>query len=288
MGPFAAPREPDGGRRKGNATGPLGGAEAAPGTSSPRTGDGESLRLLTAETAHDFNNLLSVILSCASELEDGRGDPGTRERAEEIRTAAERATGLTRRLIDATRPTGDAIAPLDLSRAITACSRLLTRALGPDVELAIEPAAGLPRVRISEEQVEQILLNLAGNARDAMPSGGSFTIRARMVAVESGDERLGPGWYVCLQATDTGIGMSADQLERAIEPYFTTKHGARGSGLGLPTIAGAARAAGGDLRLRSEPGAGTAAAIYLPAVRRTGEPLTMAPSAGLDDGDQSA
>jgi signal transduction histidine kinase len=244
----------------------------------------DDLRLLTAETAHDFNNLLSVILSCASELEQSTDDPRTAERAEEIRTAAERGADLTRRLIDATRPRCGPTAPLDLSRAVTACSRMMGRALGHGIRLAIEPAAGLPRVPLSEEQVEQILLNLAANARDAMVAGGSFTIRTRMLSLEPGDDHLRPGWYVSLEAIDDGIGMTAEQLERATEPYFTTKEGARGSGLGLPTIAEAARAAGGDLRIASEPGAGTTVSVYLPAVRNNGEPLTLA-SRARDAGD---
>ncbi len=242
----------------------------------PETPSPADLRQVTAEAAHDFNNLLSVILGSASEIEAGLGsDAEVRERAGEIRDAAERGALLTRQLIDAARPSPAAERPSNLNAAIVQALPMIERACGPHIDVRCEPDTGLPKVGVSEGKIERILLNLATNARDAMDGRGTLTIRSSLVPIPPGDCNLGAGWYLRLAVSDEGPGMSSAVMARALEPFYTTKREDLGSGLGLPTVLGIARDAGGDLRISTSRGVGTTVSVYLPGVRDNGESLAL-------------
>ncbi len=247
-----------------------------PGPDSQRL---EAVGRLAAGVAHDFNNLLLVILTCSEELEQGVAETEHRERAIEIRSAAERGARLTRQLLKYARDDEQERVPVDVNRSVVDTTRLLLRTLGDHVALRSEPAASLPRVLLGAGQLEQILINLAANGRDAMPEGGTVTIRTRLAVVDPGDEILGVGWHLLLTVSDEGVGMTREELTRAREPFFTTKK-ADGTGLGLSTAFEIARNAGGDLRIESAPGNGTTVSLYLPAVDETGEPLTLPRQSG--------
>jgi signal transduction histidine kinase len=234
------------------------------------------LRQITAEAAHDFNNLLSVILGCASEIEAGLGSEAeVRERAGEIRDAAERGALLTRQLIDTARSSPEAERPSNLNAAIVKALPMIERACGAHVDVRCEPDTGLPKVGVSEGKIERILLNLATNARDAMDGRGTLTIRSSLVPIPPGDCNLGAGWYLRLAVSDEGPGMSSAVMARALEPFYTTKREDLGSGLGLPTVLGIARDAGGDLRISTSRGVGTTVSVYLPGIRDNGESLAL-------------
>ncbi len=152
---------------------------------------------------------------------------------------------------------------------------LVERTSGDHVSVICEPGTDLPQVAIGAEGTERILLNLVGNARDAIGGRGTVAVRTCRVPIPPGDPALGTGWYALLSVSDDGGGMTTELAARALEPYYTTKAGARGSGLGLPTAAGIARDASGDLRISSAPGIGTTVSVYMPGVRRNGGPLAM-------------
>ena len=249
---------------------------------TPRPPDGLGpldLGRLVGEAAHDFNNILSVILSCADELLGASLDGEQRERVLEIRAAGLRGAALNRKLIDTSRSTdsGASPAPTDVGEAIRSAKGLLRRTLGRRVDLEIEIEEALPAAVCASEDLVTSLLNVAANARDAMPGGGTLAIRATRATMGAGDPLLGPGWYVRIDIVDDGVGMTPRVLRRAPDPYFTTK-AERGTGLGLPTVAGTARAAGGDLRITSAPGHGTTVTLLLPATRENGDPLAIGAS----------
>jgi signal transduction histidine kinase len=255
-------------------TGPITIRDARPqGAAAPSPTD---LQQVTAETAHDFNNLLSVILGCASEIEAGLAtEAEVHERAGEIRSAAERGAQLTRQLIDAARPGPPAARTANLNAAIATALPMIERACGPHIDVRCEPDTGLPKVGIPDDQVERILLNLATNGRDAMDGRGTLTIRSSLVPIPPGDPNLGAGWYLRLSVSDEGPGMTSAVMARALEPFYTTKKEDLGSGLGLPTVLGIARDAGGDLRISTSRGVGTTISVYLPGVRDNGESLAL-------------
>ena len=232
---------------------------------------------LAGGIAHDFNNLLTVILSYTQLLRrhlDDRARVG--DGLAEIQGAAESAAAMTRQLLTFAR--GDVAAPAvtDVAAAVRGCERLLRRLIGEDVTLTVELVEPLGRVPASASQLEQILLNLASNARDAMLDGGRLTVRAGRRSVgAAGRGALRPGEYVVLEVEDTGSGMTPEVAERALEPFFTTKPAGQGTGLGLSTIFGIARQLGGDVELTTAPGRGTTVAVWLP---RT-EAAEVAPAA---------
>ena len=237
-----------------------------------------------AGVAHDFNNLLSVILVCASEIAEG-AEGSQRERAEEISGCPARRRAEpqpARRRAQAGRDRG--IASHGPARRARGAPRLeeadRAGARGRD-PLGAGRRGGLPPIPIATADLERVLLNLAGNAREAMPSGGAVAIGAELVTIPPGDARLGTGWHVRIAFADNGCGMSADVAERALEPYFSTKDGAGsgGSGLGLASARAIVAAAGGDLRINSRPGAGTTIVIYLPALDGAGNRLALSPPA---------
>ncbi|MEV0562567.1 PAS domain S-box protein [Dactylosporangium sp. NPDC050588] len=229
----------------------------------------ESLGQLAGGVAHDFNNLLAVILNYAEFIvEDGAGTP-FEEDAKQILRAGQRGSELTHQLLAFARREVIRPVPLDVNRVITEIEQMLTRSIGEHIELGTALSEHLPAVVADPGQLEQVLVNLAVNARDAMPEGGRLTIDTGTVTVD-GDHSLTrdgfkPGLYVRLRVSDTGTGMPRDVQDKAFEPFFTTKPSGAGTGLGLATVYGIVVQAGGTVRLYSEPGLGTTITILLPA-----------------------
>ncbi|MDX6541389.1 MAG: two-component system, cell cycle sensor histidine kinase and response regulator CckA [Gaiellales bacterium] len=222
----------------------------------------ESVGQLAGGIAHDFNNILAVIQSYAEfAIADSNGH--VRADVEEIRRAAERAAALTHQLLTFSRREVTVPEPLDLNDVVLGTEKLLRRTLGEHVELVVDPSAGLRLVMADRGQLEQVLINLVVNGRDAMPTGGTLVVKTRNV------QRAGPegaeGDGVCLEVRDSGEGMSQTVRDHAFEPFFTTKEPGQGTGLGLATVFGIVREAGGDIRLESETGAGTTVTICLPS-----------------------
>jgi signal transduction histidine kinase len=230
----------------------------------------ESLGQLAGGVAHDFNNLLAVILGYASFIER-RAEPGSRDARDvtEIRKAGERATRLTRQLLSFARR--EVVRPrvLDLTGVVLEMEELLRRTLGEHVVLRTSLAADLWPIMADYGQLEQVLVNLSVNARDAMPEGGTLTLDTENIAVDEAyaSMRTGlvPGRYVRLRVSDTGVGMTPEVAARAFEPFFTTKPKGEGTGLGLATIHGIVAQAGGHVQVYSEPGLGTTFTLLLPA-----------------------
>ena len=229
----------------------------------------ESVGRLAGGVAHDFNNLLVAILGYAAFLEEGirAGKPSLEDLAE-IRSAGERARDLTRQLLAVARRQVLQPKVMDLNEVLRDAEKLLRRVLGEDVDLAIAPAADLWRVKADPSQIQQVVLNLAVNARDAMPQGGKLTLETANAVL---DERyaaehpeVAPGRYALLAVSDSGVGMSPEAKAHLFEPFFTTKPVGEGTGLGLATVYGIVRQAGGHVWVHSEAGQGTSFEIYLP------------------------
>jgi signal transduction histidine kinase/ActR/RegA family two-component response regulator len=226
----------------------------------------ESIGQLTGGIAHDFNNLLAVILG---NLELLRKRIPVDDRAKRLLDGAfqgaQRGAALTQRLLAFSRRQDLTPQAVDVPQLVSSMTDLLARSLGPSVQIVTRFPSGLPPVKVDPNQLEMALLNLAVNARDAMPTSGTITISARTEEVAAGNEHsLSPGSYVCISVSDTGLGMDAATLARAIEPFFTTKGVGKGTGLGLSMIHGLAVQSGGTLKLMSEVGKGTTAEIWLP------------------------
>jgi len=229
----------------------------------------EAIGRLAGGVAHDFNNLLTV-MNGFSELVLMQM-PATnpqREYMEQVLQAGERARSLVSQLLAFSRQQPVAPVVLDVNQVVTEMEKLLARVLGEDVRLQTKLAPELGRVEADPGQVEQILLNLAVNARDAMPDGGTLTIETANINFEAEDLShrltLQPGPYVLLCVSDTGHGMDAATRERIFEPFFTTKGLGKGTGLGLSTVFGIVQQSRGDIWVYSEPGRGTAFKVYLP------------------------
>ena len=235
----------------------------------------EAIGRLAGGIAHDFNNLLMVISGYSEFLiERLGGQPELRSPAQEIASASERASSLTRQLLAFSRKQMLAPKIVDLNGVVTENLKLLTRVIGEDIDLVMTPATDLWPVRADSGQIEQVIMNLAVNARDAMPSGGKLTIETSNVTLDEEYARfhapLRPGDYVMLALTDTGAGMDTDTQSRIFEPFFTTK-GTKGTGLGLSTVYGIVKQSGGYIWVESEVGKGTTFNIYLPRVASVGE-----------------
>jgi PAS domain S-box-containing protein len=230
----------------------------------------EAVGQLAGGIAHDFNNLLTAILGCGQALLDDldEGHPG-RIDAQEIVQAAERAGRLTRQLLAFSRQQVLQLEVLDLNIVVHDLVPMLQRLLGPSIALDVHLAAPDQAVLADRGQVEQLLLNLAVNARDAMPDGGTLRLATAPVTVDAEDEgaviAARAGRYVALVVSDTGTGMTDEVRRRAFEPFFTTKPRHRGTGLGLASVYGVVQQSNGGLRLDSAPGRGTTFTIYLPA-----------------------
>jgi PAS domain S-box-containing protein len=237
----------------------------------------EAVGRLAGGIAHDFNNLLMLIRGYSELLRDRLTDEAARSYAAEVQGAADRATALIQQLLAFSRKQVLELQVLDLNETLAGMERLLPRVLGENIEVAVRRAAGLGRVKADPVQIEQVLMNLALNARDAMPRGGRLTVESSNVDVdESGARRhagLRPGSYVMLGVSDTGVGMDTEVQSRLFEPFFTTKEKSKGTGLGLATVYGIVKQSGGYIAVYSEVGRGSTFKVYLP---RVDEPVPAA------------
>jgi hypothetical protein len=236
----------------------------------------ESLGELAGGVAHDFNNLLAVIVNYASFVAEellsasvapgGTKWEGPLKDVEQIQVAAERASLLTRQLLAFARREVVQARPLSLNDAITSMEQILRRTIGAQIDLVINLADDLPMVIADPGQVEQIILNLVINARDAMPSGGTLSIDTSTRAIDDDNFTEDPlQSFVCCRVSDNGTGMTPDVRDRAYEPFFTTKPTGEGSGLGLATVYGIVSQSGGRTKIYSDVGVGTSVSILLPA-----------------------
>ena len=226
----------------------------------------EALGRLTGGVAHDFNNLLAVILASLELVLRRESNPRSVRLLQAATKAAERGAKLTAQMLAFSRKQEVAVQPVDVNAVINGMDDLLCRTLGPPIRLHYELADDLWPALADLVQLELALLNLAVNARDAMPDGGDITFRTTPVAVEDADghvPELKPGDYVCIEVVDTGVGMTEEVRARAHEPFFTTKDVGDGTGLGLSMVAGFATELGGALAFRSAPGIGTTVSLFL-------------------------
>ena len=250
----------------------------------------EAIGRLAGGVAHDFNNLLTVILGYNEMLrEHAKEDPIALDFTLEVLQAAERASALTNQLLAFSRRQVAMPRVLDLNQVVQHIDKMLHRIIGEDVELQLKLAAGLSPVKADPSHIDQVIMNLAVNSRDAMPNGGSLTIETADVQLteEYAGSPLGiaAGWYVMLAVSDTGTGMDELTKSRIFEPFFTTKEKGKGTGLGLSIVYGIVKQNGGEILVYSEPGRGTAFKIYLPVAleaaedRRTARGATQAVAA---------
>jgi two-component system, cell cycle sensor histidine kinase and response regulator CckA len=243
----------------------------------------QALGQLAGGIAHDFNNLLTAMIGfCDLLLLRSRpGDPAFPD-IMQIKQNANRAANLVRQLLAFSRQQSLQPRVLDITDVLSELSDLLHRVIGEKIELGFNHGRDLGLIRADQGQLEQVIINLAVNARDAMPPGGKLTIRTENSfqerAVRQGTETMPPGNYVLIEVTDTGIGIAADQLPRIFEPFYSTKAVGSGTGLGLSTVYGIVKQTGGFVFVDSIPGQGTRFAIYLPR-------CAAAPEARLDAGE---
>jgi signal transduction histidine kinase/CheY-like chemotaxis protein len=234
----------------------------------------ESIGQLAAGVAHDFNNILTVIQGYSDRLmTQCKGNDAVTHQVGQILDASKRAANLTRQLLAFSRKQVIQLKVLDLNNSVKHLSAMLSRLLGDDIVMSTELAADLPAVEADAGMMEQIIMNLAVNARDAMPSGGRLTIFTEGVEVTESHAQAHanarPGRFVCLQVNDTGCGMDAKTLSRIFEPFFSTKEVGKGTGLGLATVYGIVKQHNGWIEVNSKINVGTTFLIYLPAIEKT-------------------
>ena len=242
----------------------------------------EAVGMLAGGVAHDFNNLLTIITGYSQLILNtlSPNDPN-RSSAEQIMKASDRAATLTSQLLAFSRRQVLQPKVLDINRLIGTMSTMLRRLIGEDIDLRLELRQDLGQVSADPGQMEQVLMNLVVNARDAMPKGGTLTIETADVKIgesfKGRNAAFKPGAYTLIAVSDTGSGMDEATQARLFEPFFTTKGHGRGTGLGLSTVFGIVRQSGGSVDVYSVPGRGTSVKVYLP---RIDQPLTVEPAMG--------
>ena len=243
----------------------------------------EAVGRLAAGVAHDFNNLLTVIqgnilIVLKKHVAEGSSAANSLNNVNE---AAQRAANLTRQLLTFSRKNNVSLQPLNLNMAVTNCTRMFKHLLRVDIRLRINFAPYLPAVQADGTMLEQVLMNLVVNSRDAMPQGGEVTMNTRVLTVDDAyverHAEAVPGEYVCLEVADTGVGMDSTTLARIFEPFFTTKPEGQGTGLGLATVYGIVKQHKGWVEVTSEVGAGTTFKVFLPADRTAKLPPITVP-----------
>jgi two-component system, cell cycle sensor histidine kinase and response regulator CckA len=245
----------------------------------------EAVGRLSGGIAHDFNNLLGVIIGYSQVLKRALGPNNPlAEHATEIEKAGDRAAALTRQLLAFSRQQILTPTVLNLNDLVADMQKMLPRLIGEDIAVTIAMDPELRSVRADRNQIEQVILNLAVNARDAMPEGGGLRIDTKNVRLDDVYARLHPGAksgeYVCLTVTDSGSGMDAETLAHIFEPFFTTKEMGKGTGLGLATVYGVVKQSGGYVWVDSEPGKGASFQVFLPRVEDVSEPQAVRPYLG--------
>ena len=232
----------------------------------------EAIGQLAGGVAHDFNNLLTVIIGCAELLKEDavRGQAPSTEVVEDITFAAGRARMLTRQLLTFARKQDISLVSLDVNETVRGTEKLLRRLVGTNVALRLELQPDIGLARFDPGQLEQVVVNLSVNARDAMPAGGTLTIETSKVEAPCGAAPPGP--WIRLSVRDTGVGLSPEAREHLFEPFFTTKPRGKGTGLGLATVHGIVLQCGGEIRVESEPGQGSAFHVFLPRASESAEP----------------
>ena len=242
----------------------------------------EAIGQLVAGVAHNFNNLMTVTMGYTDMLLEGARDAEQREAVLEIRKATDRGAALTRQLLAFGRKHDSRPARVDLNRAVTGLRDMLTGVLREDIQLTIQVESGAAPVIVDPYDLEQVILNLVVNARDALPSGGTVYIdvtRESVPAATPPDPAMPAGDYLRLRVRDNGLGMSAEVQSHLFEPFFTTKEVGEGTGLGLAFIDGIARHGGGFVAVESAPGEGTTVSVYLPQAPPAPERIISSSSA---------
>lgn len=234
----------------------------------------EAVGRLAGGVAHDFNNILGIISGHAELLESSASSQAERGRAEKIISATEKAASLTRQLLAFGRKQVMSLKLLDLATVLEGVSSMVDCMMGAEVQISIQATKDVGLVRADQSQMEQVIMNLAANAREAMPEGGTLTITIDHYVSSTDQPELPPGEYVRLSISDTGAGMSQEVQSRIFEPFFTTKK--TGSGLGLSTVYGIVKQSGGYITVQSEAQRGSTFSVYLPVI--SGSDLNPAPS----------
>jgi two-component system cell cycle sensor histidine kinase/response regulator CckA len=253
----------------------------------------EAIGRLAAGVAHDFNNILSVILSYAQMMEDDlEPEEPLRNSAMEIRTAGMRAVDLTRQLLTFSRQQVRVVSVVELDHTVAGMESMLRRLLGAHIKLTVLPGAAPWRVRVNPGELEQVLMNLAVNARDAMPQGGNLTVETKKVELDedyaNAHHDVVAGSYVMLAVSDSGTGIDKETLARIFEPFFTTKDMTNGTGLGLATVFGIVKQSSGHIWVYSELGVGTTFRVYFPRTDAAPEAQqSMRPLAELGRGTET-
>jgi two-component system, cell cycle sensor histidine kinase and response regulator CckA len=243
----------------------------------------DAIGRLAGGVAHDFNNLLTVIFGYSDVLLQGLEPGPLHEAMQEVRQASERAAALTRQLLAFSRKQTLVPAVLDIGDILSGMSSMVERLIGEDIKVRVVVSPNLGRVKADRGQLEQVVMNLAINARDAMPKGGSLIFELQNVELDDAyaatHAEVEPGPYVLIAISDTGTGMDAETQKRVFEPFFTTKEAGKGTGLGLSTVHGIVLQSGGSIGVYSEPGRGTTFKVYLP--RFAGDAAVPRPVSGI-------